>query len=330
MKRVGAVLLAAMLIGGFAYGLLRLFQFRFSTGDAYPKYSSLRTDPAGAKVLFESLARLPGMRVARNLMPLASMTQTGSTVFLLGVAPNLSAGEGTLYLHSLERLAARGNRVVLALREVEEGEKANVDALQQAWGVRMERGAFSSGKEWKPLDPRALERAFGKGTIVLMADATMFTNVSLAAGGDPELLARIIGPHRDIVFDETHLGITESGSVVALARRFRLHGVFFGLALCTALFIWRSTASFPPLPPAPSSSGVSGRTALAGLITLLQRHVRKTELVDQCWRQWLKGGAILLPPDRRTAIEAIVHDGSKEPVAAIREIQTVLSAKGAG
>src|SRR6266540_2668319 len=116
MKRPGAVLLAAMLLGGFGYGLLRLFQFRFSTGDAYPKYSSLRTDPAGVRVFFDSLARLPGMRVARNLMPLAGMTQTGSTVFLLGVAPNLSSGEGTIFLRSLEQLAARGNRVVLALR----------------------------------------------------------------------------------------------------------------------------------------------------------------------------------------------------------------------
>jgi len=50
----------------FAAGIVRLFVLRFKAGDIYPPYSSLRADPLGAKALYQSLARLPRLSVARN------------------------------------------------------------------------------------------------------------------------------------------------------------------------------------------------------------------------------------------------------------------------
>ena len=41
-----------------------LFQLRFEQGDIYPAYSSLRADPLGTKVFYESLETLPGLSVA--------------------------------------------------------------------------------------------------------------------------------------------------------------------------------------------------------------------------------------------------------------------------
>ena len=35
------------------------------TGEVYPAYSSLRSDPLGAKALFESLSEQPGLDVTR-------------------------------------------------------------------------------------------------------------------------------------------------------------------------------------------------------------------------------------------------------------------------
>ena len=335
MKRARTVVLALVLLGGFGCGVVWLFQFRFSTGDAYPAYSTLRVDPVGASVLFESLARLPGMTVNRNLMPLTSLARTGSTIFLLGLSPQFDSNQGAAELRLLESLASRGNRVVLAFHALDEGEELKTAELQLRWKVKLAHSSglyLAAATGWTVLSRDrdhllTVEKPFGKGSIVLAAYGPSFDNLSMAAGGDPALLARIVGPNRDIVFDETHLGIEESGSVVDLARRFRLHGLGFGLALCAALFLWRSTAAFPPFAGAPAPTGISGRTALAGMVTLLRRHVPVDELVNHCWQQWLKGGAAALTPQRQARAEAIVRAGPRDPIPAMREIQVVLAAR---
>src|ERR1700683_2404588 len=97
-----AVALAAVFLGG----LVALFNADFAGGEVYPEYSTLRADPDGAKLLFESLARLPGLAVTRNFMPVQNLAANAATVVLLGLH-ELDPAE-------LERLAGSGNRVVAA------------------------------------------------------------------------------------------------------------------------------------------------------------------------------------------------------------------------
>jgi hypothetical protein len=59
------VLLLACLVL-FAAGLYQIFQLRFESGDVYPEYSSLRSDPLGTMALCESLERIPGISVRRD------------------------------------------------------------------------------------------------------------------------------------------------------------------------------------------------------------------------------------------------------------------------
>ena len=66
---LAALALAAALLA-FAVGVVHLFQLRFSVGDVYPPYSTLRADPLGAEVFFDALAGQPGLGVERNLRPL--------------------------------------------------------------------------------------------------------------------------------------------------------------------------------------------------------------------------------------------------------------------
>ena len=42
----------------FCYGVAHLLVLRFQTGDVYAPYSTLRSDPLGTRVLFESLASM--------------------------------------------------------------------------------------------------------------------------------------------------------------------------------------------------------------------------------------------------------------------------------
>jgi hypothetical protein len=327
MKRPASIMLLALLAALFAGGVFHLFNRQFAQGDAYPPYSSLRSDPAGAKVIFESLSRLPGFTVTRSFLPLDRVPDRDSTVLLLGIEPRSFALQQDAELQALEEFAQRGNRLVFAMGEPVGREPPRTGALEKRWGVRF-------GPGWEILErdgtrPAVVERAFGKGSIVLVADGRLFSNRSVADAKETALLARLIGAHTRIVFDESHFGIVESGSVVALARRFRLHGLALGLAIVAVLFIWKNTSSFPPVWSAPPAETVFGRTSVAGLVTLLHRHIAPDRLASACWQEWLKSHARDIAPARRAQAETAIRNQADRPAEALREAQTIVRAKGA-
>lgn len=77
--------LLSLLMLLFGFGVWRLFQIRFATGDIYPEYSTLRSDPLGAKAYVESLSAL-GLPVARNYTALNRLRPpAGSRLVFFGV-----------------------------------------------------------------------------------------------------------------------------------------------------------------------------------------------------------------------------------------------------
>lgn len=112
MKKVPLLLLACAL-AGFAFGLVRLFQLRFEAGDNYPEYSSLRADPLGSKVLFESYGSLLSAR--RHFRDLGRLGEgTDTTALFLGV-PGASLQFPPAELKGLETFVRSGGRLVFAL-----------------------------------------------------------------------------------------------------------------------------------------------------------------------------------------------------------------------
>ncbi|MBZ5622631.1 MAG: hypothetical protein LAQ69_28440 [Acidobacteriia bacterium] len=328
-----------ILLAGFAGGVMYLFGIQFAAGDVYPEYSSLRTDPAGTKLLFDSLARLPGVTTARNYLPLDVLGENSGAVFLLGLNPG-SFGEDDEGLQRIERLARRGNRVIAAMAAPEEYKELMALALDRAWHVRFGADSnrkhvhklyFTMAKDWNVLDRvgekmLAIERDFGKGSVVLFAESDDFTNGSTVVADRLEMVSMAIGASSRIVFDEQHLGIAESGSFVGLARRFRLTGLALGLGICAALFLWRSASGFPPTAGA-RDVPLSGRTSFAGLLTLLRRHVPPGELASTCWQEWLSANRRTLAPERLERAAAIAGRAPNRPLEAMREMHAVLSKK---
>ncbi len=326
---------AAALAAVFLGGLIALFNADFAGGQVYPEYSTLRADPDGAKLLFESLARLPGLTVTRNFMPVQSLAPNGSTVVLLGLR-ELDPDE-------LEKLAGPGNRVVAALREDWRPETKEADEIFKEWQVRIavdtekdhaNRLYFSTAQGWSPMERSgeklvAIEREFGHGTVALLAASGDFSNGSVAASDRLPQVAAALGANSRIVFDESHLGIAESGSVVGLARRFRMMGLAAGLAIVAALFIWRNSSSFPNVGQASRPVALAGRTSASGLLTLLRKNLAPRELTAACWQEWLAGQRREFSPERVQRAEAIARDMADRPLEAAREIHTVLHSKGA-
>jgi len=113
--RRGVVLLV-VLLGLFAALVAHLFVLRFSHGDVYPLYSSLRADPLGTKALADSLAALREATLVRNFDPLTRLEpQAGQTLVLAGTDPQAMLDLPEAEAQALDNLAAAGGRLVIAL-----------------------------------------------------------------------------------------------------------------------------------------------------------------------------------------------------------------------
>ncbi len=114
MKRTGlTALLAFLLAAALVYGVAQLFALRLEHGDVYPPYSTLRTDPLGAKAFYEALGELPGTDVRRNFRPLVRLLPAKPvTLIYAGVKRQSVWGEEEF--RELQSLVASGTRVVFA------------------------------------------------------------------------------------------------------------------------------------------------------------------------------------------------------------------------
>ncbi len=66
MRRAWPTLLLVTCATAFALGMFELFKLRYEVGDVYPEYSSLRSDPLGTMIFYESLERMPHLSVRRD------------------------------------------------------------------------------------------------------------------------------------------------------------------------------------------------------------------------------------------------------------------------
>jgi hypothetical protein len=175
--------------------------------------------------------------------------------------------------------------------------------------------------------PVLVERRLGRGSIVLATDSSFADNATLKTGRQPALLAWLVGDRPEIVFDETHLGMGQQEGIAALARRYRLEGLFAGLLLLALLFVWKNAAAFAPSPGPASGQivAVAGRRASEGLAAVLRRHVAPKDLSRICFEEWKKAFArsrpAAVPELSRAALD-------QDPVAAYRRASALTKEKG--
>jgi hypothetical protein len=338
VRKASWLVLALALLFGF--GLVQLFRWRFEAGDVYPPYSSLRTDPMGAQALFESLQAIRGVSVERNYQPLDRVKPGESTIFYLGV------DSGSLVradLSDFDKLTNAGVRLVIGLLPVFELPPAN--SPQQAelkpWGVTLALAQphpkklanllyFTVSKDWHVVRAASghailIERKFGKGSLVLAADGYPMSNQALLVDRDAGLLSWLAGANRRLIFDESHLGVEETGSVVALGRRYRLHAFLAALLLLAVLFIWKNST---PLVPVPALEHVPSPIAQSWGMPhyLLRRAAPPAELMAACLNEWHKSLALGLrySAEKLQRAEQAAHS-ERDPVKAYRAIARALA-----
>jgi hypothetical protein len=181
------------------------------------------------------------------------------------------------------------------------------DKLNSAWQVIYER---------RPERPVLIERRFRDGSIVLCADAYPFSNEALREDRQAALLTWLIGPSGHVVFDEVHLGVEEDPGIAALARKYRLHGLFAGLLGLAALFVWMNAAPFVAAPEAEGLQPgvVTGRESAAGFVNLLRRSLPERELLGACLLEWKKTCAHQTSRAKLEQIQAVIDaENAREP-----------------
>jgi hypothetical protein len=204
--------------------------------------------------------------------------------------------------------------------------------LDAAWRVRY---AFDEM-------PVLIERTLGRGSLVLATDSFFHSNEALRDERHAALLTYLIGPHRRVVFDETHLGVEENTGVMVLARRYGL-GAFLGsLLFLAALFVWKNSTSLVPLSGGARAGGAEdqafteGIESQQGFVNLLRRNISKSRILRVCFEEWRKSAGVTrqraTPADieRMEAILAAENSrasNQQDPARAYREMAEVLAAK---
>lgn len=352
----GLTVLIIALAAAFLLGLWKLYELRFTAGDIYPQYSSLRADPLGTKALYESLQRIPDISTTRSFRELESLPKGKSTVLLLGENPFLFDLATEDEIKEYEALAASGARVVIAMRPVnrqrEEPVKKQPDdkkphaapAFEKRWGVHfgyITRPAQQTEEE-PGVNPKLtalyflvdgkvlhrLERPFGTGAIVLLASCYPLSNEALAGERDTTAIAWALGSNRQVIFDEHHLGLTESGGVATLARKYHLEGLAAMLLILLGLFIWKNSTSL--LPPRAESVGdedmVAAKDASSGLANLLRRNISARALMKTCIAEWegSRHGAKFYSEAKLERVRALAR-GESDAVETYRKISRILA-----
>jgi hypothetical protein len=180
---------------------------------------------------------------------------------------------------------------VMALRATAQGPEYKVPWKSALYFVRME-------PDWQVLyyakdRPVFIQRAWGKGQIIVASDSFFVSNEALWDERRPQLLSFLAGAPGQLLFDETHLGTEHQEGVMALAEQFRLEGYVLGMALVAGLFLWRN--SVPLVPPravssdAPVGGTVSGKDSRSGLVNLLRRNISPAEILKVSFHEWKRG-----------------------------------------
>lgn len=331
---IAGVALLALLGWGFEQVIVAPFE----TGEIYPAFCSLRSDPQGTLALYESLAAQPGINVDRLYKQRSEIADSDEVMLVLGVDPVAWAELDPKVLIEYEKLVKRGGRLVIGFlpargRAVPESERSvwnlrlryrKPAAQDDARGIPRESALYlEAGPQWTKGDG-FIERTFGAGEIVLVPQTFALSNEGLREARDTQFIAALIGPAHHVVFDENHFGVVETGSVAKLMRKYRLEGAVAVLAVVFALFLWRSASSLLPPRGAPLVESVAGRDSLAGMTALLNRGVAERDLIDVCFAEWSRTDR---NPARAARVEQAIRGHGKEPAPAYRAACAALSDK---
>ncbi len=158
--------------------------------------------------------------------------------------------------------------------------------------------------------PVVVQRPWGDGKVVMVADSYLLSNEALRNHRYPELLAWLVKPGNRIVFDESLKGLLNQPGMAGLARQYRLYGVFAAVLVVVVLFVWRQSVIFitpvRELKSATHTAPAAGGDTSQGLVHLARQHIDAGALLPICLQAWKTQAARNVSASRIAQVEAIV------------------------
>ena len=236
-RRASLLLALLVLLVAFGYGLVQLFNLRFAHGDVYPPYSSLRADPLGSRVYYESLVQLGGAGVRRFIQPVGKLPHgREATLFIFGLAwDEMSASPNEF--KAIDNFVREGGRLVVTLypelgrprtftsgfgtnrpafKKAADEEGAEQISLRAKWGFGYEHVPTPRKQMiFSPVEARRI--APGPYPVNLTwHSALVFTNLDLgwrvlyARGTDPVMIERTLGRGAILVATDSYFVSNEA------------------------------------------------------------------------------------------------------------------------
>jgi hypothetical protein len=148
--------------------------------------------------------------------------------------------------------------------------------------------------EWKVIAAQGkraviVERPFARGSLVLLSDSYPLSNEALAVDRNTGFLLWSISGCREVLFEETHLGLSERPGVMTLALRYGLQGTLISIVANLFLFIWKSQYTLlPRIKTEQDIPGVRGYSSEQAFLNLLRRTIPQKKLLGVCIENFLK------------------------------------------
>ena len=304
-----------------------LYRKRYHGSDVYPLFSSFRSDPSGAKVLYESLNGIDGLDVVRNMRPIAEMKNAKETCLLMigsryvdqdTLAFALSGGRVVVCYSTFFRLGG-------AMRHLTEsdGKALSMDVRKEKlvtppkfpvkvvpadkFQKEMELVPFHyysliyfklDSDDWRKVysmygKPVMIERRYWSGSLVLCGDSYFLSNEAMANRPSGDLLIYLLGGRKKVVFEETHLGSYKERNIVWLINKYNLNWYLLTIACAAVLFSWRSLLAPSDLNrPDDGIDEIAGdHDSLAASAGLFMQDYQKREMPQLCLEEYVGSGA---------------------------------------
>jgi hypothetical protein len=188
--------------------------------------------------------------------------------------------------------------------------QSNLFADQFSWAGHLYIQPTKS--DWKVMAkardlPVVLDRNFGAGKLVLLADSYPLSNVALAAHRNAALVSWLFPQHSTVIFDESHFGIVNHPGIIGLARRYGLDGAFVAILGLAVLYLWASRYSLKPVRrvQADAEPAVPGTSGNEIFTNLLRRTLPAKDLCMTCLQIWKQKGPA--NPVKKARLETLLN-----------------------
>lgn len=162
MKKSVPIIVILGCVAIFIFGIAQLFQLRFESGDVYPIYSSLRSDPLGTMAFYESIDKLPGISTERDFSADNRLPQGPHTTYLHLAADTSEWDEMPEdVFQTVDTFVKSGGRLVITLLP-ESAYEFNLYDRNYSWtnsqpsGTNSQPAQKTNPKNPKPIKPKKL------------------------------------------------------------------------------------------------------------------------------------------------------------------------------